>query len=97
MENIYKGDKRCDKSQLPGKCRNMYSYKPNMKYLRFLVREPELDYMRVSQTAVKIKDIVRGKYRKKIPNYVHDIIFHVSDNASHSRSMEKFVKLELNK
>lgn len=95
VNNIYKGDKRCDKSQLPGKVRNMRPYPIRMKYLRVLVAKADLDHMRVSQTAVKIKAIVRKKYRSKIPNYVHDIIIHVSDNASHARSMDNFVSLEL--
>ena len=95
VKNIYKGDMRCDKSQLPSKCRHMYPYRPNMKYLQFLVEEPDLDKMRVSQTAVKIKELIRGGYQRKIPNYVHDIIFHISDNVEHAKSMDKFVTLEL--
>ena len=95
VKNIYKGDRRCDKSQLPRKCRNMDSYPLRMRYIKFRVEDPDLDQMRVSQTAVRIKDVIRRKFRKKIPNYTHDICFHISDNASHSRSMDNYVKLEL--
>ncbi len=95
VRKIYKGDRRCDKSQLPRKCRHMNSYPLKMRYLKFLVEDADLDYMRVSQTAVKIKDIIRSNFKRKIPNYVHDICFHISDNASHSRSMDNYVKLEI--
>ena len=88
---------RCDKSKLPGKCRNMYPYLSKMKYVEFLVENPELDHISVSQTSVKIKELIRGEFKNKIPNYVHDIIFHVSDNASHAKSMDQFVGKELNK
>lgn len=92
VRKIYQGDKRCDKSQLPWKCQQMLPYYPKIRYIKFLVKELDLDYMRVSQTAVMIKDIIRRQFKKRIPNYVHDIIFHISDNQSHSRSMETVIK-----
>ena len=95
VKNIYKEDLRCDKSQLPWKCRNMYPYTPNIRYIRFLVGNADLNTMKISKTAIKIKELIRKAYRDKIPNYVHDIIFHISDNASHARSMEKYVSLEI--
>ncbi len=92
VRKIYRGDKRCDKSQLPWKCQQMLPYYPKIRYIKFLVKELDLDYMRVSQTAVMIKDIIRRQFKNRINNYVHDIIFHISDNQSHARSMETVIK-----
>lgn len=90
--DLYRGDRRCDKSQLPRKCRYMSPYPTKVGYVKFLVPKADLDRNRVSQTAVDIKALLRRRYIPKIRNYVHDIICHISDNASHSREMEHFVK-----
>jgi hypothetical protein len=91
--DVYQGDRRCDKSQLPNKCRHMTPYPTRIGYIKFLAPKADLDRNRVSQTAVKIKALLRERYIPTIKNYVHDIICHISDNASHSREMEGFVKL----
>ena len=90
--DVYQGDRRCDKSQLPRKCRHMTAYPTRLGYIKFLAPKADLDRNRVSQTAVKIKALLRERYRPTIKNYVHDIICHISDNAAHSRAMDDFVR-----
>lgn len=87
----YRGDRRCDKTQLPRKCSYMRSYPCKLGFIKFLVPRADLDKNQVSKTSVHIKALLRKRFIPRIQNYIHDIICHISDNASHARSMEKYV------
>ena len=91
VKKVYLDDRRCDRSQLSGKCKHMYPYPPKFRFVKFLVPYARLDGNRVSQTSVDLKYMIRRKFRQHIPNYVHDIIIHISDNAGHTRNMERYV------
>jgi hypothetical protein len=91
VKKVYLDDRRCDRSQLSGKCRHMYHYAPRYQFVKFLVPHAKLDSNRVSQTSVDLKYRIRKQFKRFIPNYVHDIIIHISDNAVHTRNMERYV------
>ena len=92
VNKVYLDDRRCDRTQLSGKCRHMYNAPSTFRFVKFLVRSARLDGNRVSQTSVDLKYRIRKKFKRYIRNYVHDIIIHVSDNASHTRHMEQYVR-----
>lgn len=94
VKKVYLDDRRCDMSQLSGKCRHMYSHAPKYRFIKFLVPTARLDSNRVSQTSVDLKYMIRKRFKRLIPNYVHDIIIHISDNAGHTRNMERYVNQE---
>ena len=96
IKQVYRGDRRCDKSQLIHKyhnvCPNNGSTHFQIGFIKFLVGNLDLDQLRVSNTSIQIKDNIRNKYKKQISNYKHDIIIHISDNEAHSFDMERIVK-----
>ena len=94
---VYRDDRRCDKTQLPNKCRHMIHYPMNLRFVKILVESPRVDNNKVSKTSVQIKEVIRGLYKRYVKNYVHDIVCHISDNSSHSRSMQQFVLQEINR
>ena len=56
-----------------------------------LIDDPKYDTQKVSQTAVKLKEEIRSKYKSKINNYYKDIIIHVSDNSIEASSVYRFI------
>lgn len=90
--NVYKGDRRCDKSQLPWKWDNMKSSKNQMVYFDLYVPKARIGSNMISKTAIEVKYFIRKKFKYQIPNYVHDIIIHIADNSSHSKNMYQYVK-----
>lgn len=94
---VYRDDRRCDKTQLPNKCKHMIHYPMNLRFVKILVESPRVDNNKVSKTSIQIKEVIRGLYKRYVKNYVHDIVCHISDNSSHSRSMQQFVLQEINR
>ena len=93
VKAIYQKDMRCDKSKLPHKTLSLIDPVLQIRFIKFSIYKLDLDKNKVSNTAIKIKNIIRTKYKKYITNYRYDNCFHLSDNSNHSLSMEKAVKL----
>ena len=45
-----------------------------------------------SKTAVYLKNFIRKKYGKKIPDYFYDTIIHIGDNHEHNRKIFKILR-----
>ena len=90
--NVYKGDRRCDRSQLPWKWSHMRSRKNRIVFFDLYVPKAKIGSNLVSKTAVNVKYHVRKKFKHLIPDYVHDIIIHIADNSAHSQNMCQYVQ-----
>ena len=91
VKMIYKKDRRCDKSKLPFKTKTLIRPRLQIRFIKFVVKDLDLNDNNVSNTAIGIKKIIRNKYKNYVENYNFDNIFHVSDNMEHSLSMEQTV------
>ena len=70
----------------------MRDYEPIITVLTFLIDAPA--YRAKSRTssylsgaAAKLKAEIRGRYRDRITNYIHDIVVHIGDNPSMNRDI----------
>ena len=86
--NLYNGDIKCDKSKLIYKINRFKKYPNIYGFIKFYVRNPFFNSLKISKTAIKIKKNIRNKYNKKIKDYFYDIIVHISDNGKHGKNME---------
>lgn len=89
---VYRGDRRCDKSQLPAKRQHMMGRGNKLWFFDIYVPRAKMGSNQISKTAIHLKDKIRKQFRDTIPNYVHDIIIHIADNSSHSQAMYQYVK-----
>lgn len=89
---VYRGDRRCDKSQLPGKRQLMLGRGNKLWFFDIYVPRARIGSNQISKTAIFLKDRIRKQFRRYIPNYVHDIMIHISDNSSHSKAMFGYIE-----
>jgi hypothetical protein len=81
INKIYEFDTRCHKPFLPKKIELLQKYDINIQFMLILVDNPLYNKKNISQTAIKLKDEIRVKYKSQIDNYYKDIIIHISDNS----------------
>lgn len=89
---VYRGDRRCDKSQLPGKRQQMLGRGNKLWFFDLYVPRARIGSNQISKTAIYLKDRIRKQFRGYIPDYVHDIMIHISDNSSHSKAMYRYIE-----
>jgi len=79
------------------KIKNMLKYPKEYIYFKFYIKNPNFRKKHstnnnISKTVENIKRNIRGIYKKKIKNYIHDIIIHVSDNFEQTNDIDKIMK-----
>ena len=57
-----------------------------------MVTDLKLNNDHISKVSLNIKNTIRNKIKKTIPNYIYDVIIHLSDNKKHSNSMNSVCK-----
>lgn len=81
IHHVYKLDKRCSHSiVLPPKIDRLSAESSRDFYLlKFKIANPTFTNG-VCNEAVELKEHIRKKFRDRIPNYIKDLVVHVSDD-----------------
>lgn len=95
--DAYRDDVRCDKSKLRYKLINFKKHPNRFRYLKILVKKPNLNKENISETSIAIKKNIRSKYKSYIKDYIYDVILHVADNKKHTKSMNDITQKYLKK
>jgi nucleoside diphosphate kinase len=82
--DIYKLDKRCSHDiVLPPKIEKLKQYNDNHLIVKFKINNPSYTND-ICDQAIKLKEMIREKYKLNVQNYIRDIIIHVADNFEQS-------------
>jgi|TARA_B110001469_G_scaffold117630_1_gene123780 hypothetical protein len=57
-------------------------------------RKKKLNNADISQYGERLKRQIREKYRRRVPNYIYDIVCHTSDNSRHNKKMMKIFDIK---
>ncbi len=83
--DIYKLDTRCSHNiVLPPKIQKLKEYDDKHIMVKFKINNPKYTN-NICEQAVKLKEIIRNKYKSNIKNYIKDIIIHIADNFEQSK------------
>ena len=83
--DIYKIDTRCSHNiVLPHKIKKLKEYNDNHLIVKFKIDNPQYTN-NICNQAVKLKEMIRNKYKSNIKNYIKDIMIHVADNFEQSK------------
>jgi hypothetical protein len=83
--DIYKLDTRCSHNiVLPPKIKKLKEYDDRHLIVKFRINNPQYT-KNVCNQAVKLKEMIRNKYKSNIKNYVKGIMIHVADNFEQSK------------
>tara|TARA_Y100000389_G_scaffold202449_1_gene247766 strand:+ start:857 stop:1807 length:951 start_codon:yes stop_codon:yes gene_type:complete len=83
--DIYKLDKRCSHNiVLPPKIEMLKKYETTHMIIKFNINNPTYN-KNICNEAVRLKEIIRNKYKCNVKNYIKDIIIHVADNFEQSK------------
>ncbi len=90
IDKIYELDVRCHKPNLIHKVNFFKKYSNNVRLI-LLPLEPQYDDQHVSISAINLKENYRSMYRDRIPDYIRDVIIHVSDNNIEAKNILKYI------
>ena len=83
--DIYKLDTRCSHNiVLPPKIKKLREYNDKHLIVKFKIDNPQYTN-KICNQAVKLKEMIRNKYKSNIKNYIKDIIIHIADNFEQSK------------
>ena len=79
------------------KIKHMFYHPLMYTYFKFHIKEPNFRKKKqtgndLSQVVEAIKKDIRGKYKSKIQNYIHDTIIHISDNFQQTKDIDIIMK-----
>lgn len=82
------------------KLSGMLNYRKKIRVISFIIKNQVLKRKKNSDIilnykAHQLKKICRHKYSKKINDYFHDIIIHITDNYAHNLAVQDFIDKQI--
>lgn len=79
------------------KIKNMINHSFFYTYFKFYIEKPNFRKKKatgnnISQSVENIKKEIRTSYMRKVQNYIHDIIIHISDNFEQTKDIDIIMK-----
>ena len=95
---LYKYDNVSLKKIKKHKIATLENYQPKCLHFQIYVSNPEFIPSKhgvIEPNVISMKRSIRKKYKKKIDNYITDIIIHISDNQIQTKFIDNIVNNEI--